>query len=125
MTETPLTPNDIEPRVDRDISKPLQLLRTPPRPRRIEILKGPIEERCTLGPIADTSRSLDITLLAGRRPLTPSMRFLDKRRHRFEEDNVGDEVEEYVCCDAAYSCTNVEHAKSLWLWGIRVRSEAG
>ena len=82
MTETPLTPNDIESRVGivvaGNIPKPLQFLRISLRSCRIEILKGPLEERHALGSIADTRPSINVAFVAGRRPLTASMRLLYK-----------------------------------------------
>lgn len=47
------------------------------------------------------------------------MRFLDKRLHRLEENDIGDEVQEDIRRDAAYPRADIEDAKSLsWERGI-------
>lgn len=59
MTKTPLTPNDIEPRLGvvlvGHIPKTLQLLRILPRSRRVEILERALEKSYALALIADPS----------------------------------------------------------------------
>ena len=124
MTKTPLTPNDVEPRVDvvlgGNIPQPPQRLRTPPRPSRIEILQRCPQKRHALRAIADPTPPSHTALVARRRPLTPPTRFVDERPHGLEEHDVRDEVEEDVCGDAPDPGADVERAEALWARGRRI-----